>query len=79
MHAEGVFVSWRGTEPYLSSSYLDSDVAELLDIVATELPFERVRDGNVIAWTLRAEHSGVIDASDRIQLLAGLRTARRVA
>jgi hypothetical protein len=70
-------VNWRETEPHLSTAYLDGDTAELMDIISAELPFERVRDGNVTAWLLRAEHSGVISAADRIQLLASVRVARQ--
>jgi hypothetical protein len=70
-------VNWRESEPYLATEYLDGDSAELMDIVSGELPFERVRDGNVTAWLLRAEHTGVIAVSDRIQLLASVRSARQ--
>jgi hypothetical protein len=69
-------VNWRDTEQHLSIEYLNGDTAELMDIVSAELPFERVRDGNVTAWLLRAEQAGVITAADRIQLLAGVRAAR---
>jgi hypothetical protein len=71
-------VDWRATEQYLSIEYLDGDTAELLDVVNAELPFERVRDGNVTAWLLRAEHAGVITASDRFQLVATIRAARHI-
>ena len=70
-------MTWRESEPYLSLDYLDGETAELMDIVSAELPYERVRDGNVTAWLLRAEHAGVITASDRIQLLASVRAARQ--
>jgi hypothetical protein len=69
-------MAWRNTEPYLSAEYLDGETAELLELISIELPFERVRDGNVAAWVLRAEHSGVITTSDRVHILAGLRAAR---
>jgi hypothetical protein len=65
------------TEPYFSIEYLDGDSADLMDIVDAELPFERVRDGNVTAWLMRAERSGVITVADRIQLLASVRDARQ--
>ena len=70
-------MNWRESEPYLATEYLDGDSAELMDIVSAELPFERVRDGNVTAWLLRAEQTGVIAVSDRIQLLASVRSARQ--
>ena len=70
-------MTWRESEPYLSLDYLDGETAELMDIVSAELPYERVRDGNVTAWLPRAEHAGVITASDRIQLLASVRAARQ--
>lgn len=70
-------MNWRESEPYLATEYLDDDNAELMEIVSGELPFERVRDGNVTAWLLRAEQGGVIAASDRIQLLASVRAARQ--
>ncbi len=69
-------MNWRESERYLSIEHLDSDSAELMDVINAELPFERVRDGNVTAWLLRAEHAGVITVSDRIQLLANVRGAR---
>ena len=71
------FMNWRETEPYLSIEYLNDDAAELIDIVSAELPYERVRDGNVTAWLLRAEQVGVIAISDRIELLASVRSARQ--
>ena len=69
-------MAWRDTEPYLSVDYLDSEIAELMDLIGAEMPFQRARDGNVTAWVLRAEHTGVIAASDRAHILAGLRIAR---
>jgi hypothetical protein len=70
-------VNWRESEPYLATEYLDVDTAELMDIVSGELPYQRVRDGNVTAWLLRAEQAGVIATSDRIQLVASARAARQ--
>ena len=69
-------MTWRETEDYLSVDYLDSETAELLELINLELPFGRARDGNVSAWVLRAEHAGVINTADRVQILAGLRAAR---
>jgi hypothetical protein len=69
-------MTWRETEPYLAADYLDNELAELMEIIAIELPFERVRDGNVSGWVLRAEREKVITSSDRIHILAGLRAAR---
>jgi hypothetical protein len=70
-------VNWRDSEQHLSIEYLDNDTAELMDIVSAELPFERVRDGNITAWVLRAEHAGVITTAERVQLLASIRAARQ--
>lgn len=69
-------MTWRDTEAYLSVEYLDSETSELIELISIELPFRRVRDGNVTAWILRAEHSGVITTADRVHILAGLRAAR---
>lgn len=69
-------MTWRETEEYLSGEYLDTDTAELLELIAIELPFGRARDGNVSAWVLRAEQAGVITARDRTLILAGIRAAR---
>jgi hypothetical protein len=69
-------MGWRDTEAYLSVEYLDGETDELLELISIELPFERARDGNVTAWVLRAEHSGVITVADRVHILAGLRGAR---
>lgn len=69
-------MAWRNTEPYLSVEYLDGETSELIELISMDLPFERARDGNVTAWVLRAEHSGVITTGDRVHILAGLRAAR---
>jgi hypothetical protein len=71
-------MAWRDTEAYLSAESLDSEIGDLLELINMELPFQRVRDGNVTAWVLRAEHAGVISASDRVHILSGcmLRAAR---
>jgi hypothetical protein len=69
-------MAWRDTEAHLSVDYLDSDTAELLELISIELPFSLARDGNVTAWVLRAEHAGVITTADRVAILAGLRAAR---
>ena len=69
-------VAWRDTETYLSVESLDSEIGDLMELLNLELPFQRVRDGNVTAWVLRAQQAGVISASDRIQILAELRIAR---
>jgi transcription elongation factor GreA len=73
---EEFVMTWRETEAYLSVASLDGETAELLDVIDTELPFGRARDGNVTAWVLRAEHARVITAGDRALILAGVRTAR---
>lgn len=69
-------MAWRDTETYLSVESLDSEIGDLMELLNLELPFQRVRDGNVTAWVLRAQQAGVISASDRIQILAELRIAR---
>lgn len=70
-------MNWRESAPYLSIDYLDADVAELLELIQGELPFGRVRDGNVTAWVIRAEQTGMITTADRVHILAGLGAARR--
>jgi hypothetical protein len=69
-------MDWRETEPHLSADYLDHQSGELMTLVHAKLPFERVRDGDMTAWLLRAEHAGVISGAERRQLMSELRRAR---